>query len=335
MRVERGCLGVLAAARRSTRACGGLVRATTIHKMIEMLPSGIAGRDELNPLDADVIIIDEMSMVTVMLAAQFLRAVREGTHIVFVGDPNQLPSVGPGAVLRDLIASHSVPHFELKRSEVFRQSANSGLLKVAYGILDGKEVALSLRGKPRFEDVDYYQCRTPDEIVKRVLQLWREHDRNPEKIKFITSRWGKKTTNDQTGRDEYQDAGVHRLNLEIINDTTFYGEPLTVGDYEFYPDMYCIWRKNTNVPELPMVNGQEFRIVGFRDDEELGELMDIATLDDMGEPAEYVVKIKDYKTDFRPGYCATIHSTQGNEYPTVVYVLQYSILFRQRPSQPV
>ncbi len=113
--------------------------ATTIHRLLEYSGSpGIDrwGRNEAAPLDVDMVIIDEASMLDVLLAHHLLKAVRRSTHILFVGDADQLPSVGPGAVLRDLLAAPLISRVHL--STIFRQSADSGIIANAHAINRGE-----------------------------------------------------------------------------------------------------------------------------------------------------------------------------------------------------
>ena len=147
------------AAKRMTEATG--YEAKTIHRLLELTGAptvdqknnGNSGenrlegmhfeRNEENPLDADVIIIDEMSMVDISLIHSLLKAVNVGTRLILVGDVNQLPSVGPGNVLRDMIASEAFP--VVKLTKIFRQAAQSDIIVNAHKINDGETVPLIRR----------------------------------------------------------------------------------------------------------------------------------------------------------------------------------------------
>lgn len=124
------------AAKRLSQATG--LEAKTIHRLLEFSLAGNKGfiRDQKNPLDADMIIIDEMSMVDILLMNHLLSAVESGTHLLLVGDVDQLPSVGPGNVLRDLIGSEVFPVTRL--TEVFRQAQDSHILTNAHRINQGQ-----------------------------------------------------------------------------------------------------------------------------------------------------------------------------------------------------
>ena len=159
------------AAKRMTEATG--YEARTIHRMLELngALSGedsrkvSFGRNEENPLEADVVIIDEMSMVDIQLFQSLLRAVAPGTRLVLVGDVNQLPSVGPGQVLRDLICSRCFPTVELKR--IFRQAQGSDIVVNAHRINEGQQIALDNKSR------DFFLLERNDVnvIYKHMIQL--------------------------------------------------------------------------------------------------------------------------------------------------------------------
>ena len=130
------------AAKRMSETTG--FEARTIHRMLE-LNGGVDGaagfeRNEQNPLETDVVIIDEMSMVDISLMHALLKAVAVGTRLILVGDVNQLPSVGPGSVLRDIIRSHECNVVML--TKIFRQASTSDIIVNAHKINQGEEVTL-------------------------------------------------------------------------------------------------------------------------------------------------------------------------------------------------
>ncbi len=122
-------------------------------------------RNEENPLDADVIIIDEMSMVDISLIHSLLKAVNVGTRLILVGDVNQLPSVGPGNVLRDMIASEAFP--VVKLTKIFRQAAQSDIIVNAHKINDGEAVPLNKKSR----DFLFIRRDYPADIVKDMMVL--------------------------------------------------------------------------------------------------------------------------------------------------------------------
>ncbi len=163
------------AAKRMTEATG--YEARTIHRLLEL--TGVPGengdtsgmrfeRNEENPLDADAIIIDEMSMVDIHLMHALLRAVNPGSRLILVGDVNQLPSVGAGNVLRDIIDSGCFPVVRLTR--IFRQAAESDIIVNAHRINDGDEIPLGKRSN----DFLFIRRQQPDEIISAMITLVRE-----------------------------------------------------------------------------------------------------------------------------------------------------------------
>ncbi len=161
------------AAKRMTEATG--CEAQTIHRMLELSggPENTQGkalfaRNEENPLEADVIIIDEMSMVDIHLMQALLKAVIPGTHLILVGDVNQLPSVGPGSVLQDMIRTEAFPVVRL--TKIFRQAAESDIIVNAHKINRGEPVTLDNKSRDFF----FLQRQDPNVILRVVLALVQE-----------------------------------------------------------------------------------------------------------------------------------------------------------------
>ena len=161
------------AAKRMTEATG--CQARTIHRMLELSggPESAGGRasfmkNEDDPLEADVIIIDEMSMVDLYLMQALLKAVVPGTRLILVGDVNQLPSVGPGSVLQDLIRSGAFPVVRL--TKIFRQAAESDIIVNAHKINRGERIVLDNKSRDFF----FLQRQDPNVILRVVLALVQE-----------------------------------------------------------------------------------------------------------------------------------------------------------------
>ena len=146
------------AAKRMTEATG--YEARTIHRLLEVSggpdTSSAFGRNGENPLEADVIIVDEMSMVDIYLMHALLSAITVGTRLVMVGDVNQLPSVGPGCVLRDIIASGQCRVVRLTR--IFRQASQSDIVVNAHKINRGEHVTLDNKSRISFFKAQRCQC---------------------------------------------------------------------------------------------------------------------------------------------------------------------------------
>ncbi|MBQ0059759.1 MAG: ATP-dependent RecD-like DNA helicase [Lachnospiraceae bacterium] len=157
------------AARRMTEATG--YEASTIHRLLEVGMTGggdeqgIFGRDASNPLEADVIIVDEMSMVDITLMGALLEAIVPGTRLIMVGDADQLPSVGPGDVMRDMIAADVFPLVRLKH--IFRQEEGSDIIVNAHQINDGQQINLDTKSKDFF----FLRRSDPDVIINQMVSF--------------------------------------------------------------------------------------------------------------------------------------------------------------------
>ncbi len=145
--------------------------AKTLHRLLEFDPAtGEFKRNQRNPLVGDVFILDEVSMVDVVLGHQFLRAVPSQACVILVGDVDQLPSVGPGSVLADLISSDTVPVVRL--SEIFRQASESQIITAAYAINQGQ--MLSLTASESLSDFYFIEANEPEKIQDVVVKLVKE-----------------------------------------------------------------------------------------------------------------------------------------------------------------
>ena len=164
------------AAKRLSEATG--LEAKTIHRLLEFKPGSASGflRDQQNPLDADLVIIDETSMVDILLMNHLLGAIDAGSHLLLVGDVDQLPSVGPGNVLRDLIESDVIPVTRLET--IFRQAEDSYIIVNAHRINQG-EMPIFTRNS---QDFFLFQEKDPDKAAEWVLDLVSK--RIPEKFGF-------------------------------------------------------------------------------------------------------------------------------------------------------
>ncbi len=270
-------------------------------------------RNEENPLDADVIIIDEMSMVDISLMHALLKAVNVGTRLILVGDVNQLPSVGPGNVLRDMIESEKFP--VVKLTKIFRQAAESDIIVNAHKINDGERVPLDKRSR----DFLFIRREFPADIVNDMMVLLRDKLPNyvqadPSEIQIMTPmRKGalgveqlnkilqEKFNPPAPNKQEKESGGtIFRVGdkvMQIKNNYQIewetrsrYGIPLERGTGVFNGDTGVI-REVNNFAETLEVEFDEGRMVeySFKQLEEL-EL----------------------------AYAITIHKSQGSEYPAVV-----------------
>ena len=308
------------AAKRMTEATG--YEAQTIHRLLEVngnpeddTVNGFQ-RNEENPLEADVIIIDEVSMVDLPLMSALLKAVLPGTRLVLVGDCNQLPSVGPGSVLRDIINSKSFPVVML--SKIFRQAEESDIVVNAHKINRGEEVMLDNKSKDFFflkrQDVNViisvlitliknklpkYVGATSYDIqvltpmrkgllgVERLNSILQEYLNPPEQGK-TEKEFGDHLFRE--GDKVMQIKNNYQLEWEI---TTKYGMSIDKGMGIFNGDMGIIKEINT-YEETIIVEYDEQRKV------------------------KYPYALSD---ELELAYAITIHKSQGSEYPAVVIPL--------------
>ncbi len=314
------------AAKRMSETTG--YEAKTIHRMLEVNGAmseaeesakqigGMFERNESNSLEADVIIIDEMSMVDITLLYALLKAVGAGTRLILVGDVNQLPSVGPGNVLRDIIASGCFPVVTLQK--IFRQASQSDIVVNAHKINDGEHIALDNKSKDFFLLKRY----DADVIINVMLQLVKQKmpryvDATSYDIQVLTpTRKGL--------------LGVERLNTilqQYLNPPAKQKKEHQVGDR--------IFREGDKVMQIRNNYQLEWEIrsrYGLAIDKGLGvfngdvgiiqEINDysstVSVLYDENRLVQYPFKGLD---ELELAYAITIHKSQGSEYPAVVMPL--------------
>jgi len=309
------------AAKRMTEATG--YEARTIHRLLEL--SGSAAEDgrgvrfeknEENPLEADVIIVDEMSMVDIFLFQSLLRAITVGTRLIMVGDVNQLPSVGPGQVLRDLILSEQIPVVILEK--IFRQAGESDIVVNAHKINRGNSLSLDNKSKDFF----FLERSDVNVIYKHMVQLITEKmpsyvDASPYDIQVLTpSRKGS--------------LGVDTLNRILQQ----YLNPPADTKPE-YPHGDGVFRLGDKVMQIKNNYQIEWEIVskyGIPIDRGLGVFNgDMGIIVEISEHARtLVVEYDEHKRvtygfasldEVELAYAITIHKSQGSEYPAIVMPL--------------
>ncbi|MCD8082777.1 MAG: ATP-dependent RecD-like DNA helicase [Clostridiales bacterium] len=308
------------AAKRMTEATG--YEARTVHRLLELVgvPSEDGGtegmhfeRNEENPLEADAIIIDEVSMVDISLMYALLRAVNPGTRLILVGDVNQLPSVGPGNVLRDMIDSGCFRVVRLTR--IFRQAAESDIILNAHRIHDGERIPLGNRSR----DFLFIRQEQPDEVIQTMITLVRQKlpgyvHADISEIQIMTPmRKGV--------------LGVERLNAilqEKLNPKTpdkaekeAGGVIYRVGDkvMQIRNNYQIAWeiRNSYGIPQesgTGVFNGDIGRILEIN---RFAETLTVAF--DEGKLVEYSFKQLE---ELELAYAITIHKSHGSEYPAVV-----------------
>ncbi len=309
------------AAKRMTEATG--YEASTIHRLLEL--SGVVEeasedvrfeRNADHPLEADVIIIDEMSMVDIYLMHALLSAVVPGTRLILVGDMNQLPSVGPGSVLRDIIRSEAFPVVEL--THIFRQASESDIVVNAHRIHAGLPVALDNHSRDFF-----FLRRTDIPVIQKVVltlvsqKLSRYVDARPQDIQVLCPmRKGP--------------LGVENLNLilqKYLNPPSPEKAEQAVGSGVFRVGDKVMQIRNDYQLEweirgkygiaaqkgLGVFNGDLGVITSINS---FGELLTVEY--EEGRFVDYTFKQLD---ELELAYATTIHKAQGSEYPAVVIPL--------------
>lgn len=284
------------AAKRLSESTG--LEAKTIHRLLEVNPAnGQFKRNEESPLDCDLLVADECSMVDVPLANQLLKAVASTTAMIFVGDVDQLPSVGPGQVLADLIEAGAVPVVRL--TEVFRQAATSRIVRSAHQINQGLFPSLPEKG----EESDFYfvPADEPEAIAQTVVDLVktrlpRKFHLDPVRDIQVLCPMNRSLTGARGINQLLQDA----LNPPGEHSIEKFGYRFSVADKVMQIE---------NNYDKDVYNGD----IGFVTDIDPDEQELTASFDDhvvtyaFGELDELVLC-----------YATTIHKSQGSEYPVVV-----------------
>jgi exodeoxyribonuclease V alpha subunit len=284
------------AAKRMTEATG--FEAKTIHRLLEVDPKGGGfKRGDDNPLDCDLLVIDEASMVDIMLMQALMKAIPDKAALLIVGDIDQLPSVGPGQILADVIASGAVPVVRL--TEVFRQAAQSRIITSAHRINQGSIPDLS----PPGADSDFYfvQADDPETAVPRIIELVKTR---------IPKRFGLDPIRDVQVLCPMNRGGVgaRSLNIELQTALNPAGDrKVERFGWTFAPGDKVMQIENDY--DKDVYNGD----VGNIDDVDAagGEL--VVNFD--GRAVTYGFGELDMLV---PAYAATIHKSQGSEYPAVV-----------------
>ena len=311
------------AAKRMTEATG--YEAQTIHRLLEL--SGMPEddregqpihfeRNAENPLETDVIIIDEMSMVDIHLIHSLLMAVTAGTRLILVGDENQLPSVGPGNVLRDIIRSGQFPVVELKK--IFRQASESDIVVNAHKINKGEQVEINNKSRDFF----FLKRYDADIIIRVVIALIQEKlpkyvEAKPFEIQVLTPM--------RKGL-----LGVERLNQILqryLNPPDASKKEKEIGQGLFREGDKVMQVRNNYQLEWEIRGRYGIpieKVVGvFNGDtgiiKTINEFAETAEVEfEDGRWAEYSFKQLD---ELELAYAVTIHKSQGSEYPAVIIPL--------------
>ena len=280
------------AAKRMTEATG--LEAKTIHRLLECKPPEGYQKNEDNPLDGDVLIIDECSMIDMILMNALLKAIPEGMRLILVGDIDQLPSVGAGNVLRDIIDSGVFPVVRLTR--IFRQAQSSRIIMNAHAINEGKFPDIS-NGKNT--DFFYIEKEDPEEAVQEIVRL----------VKNNLPRYYKTPWNHIQVLTPMQKGivGAANLNLALQEALNPQGDGLRRGGYLFRTGDKVMQIRNNYEKEI--FNGD----IGTVESVDLQERTLKVNFD------QHIIEYEASELDeLVHAYATTIHKAQGSEYPIVV-----------------
>ena len=301
------------AAKRLSESTG--LEAKTVHRLLEF-QSGETGfaRGEGKPLEGDLFVMDETSMVDVVLMHHFLRALPDGAHLLLVGDIDQLPSVGPGEVLGDIIRSGVVPVVRL--TEIFRQAAESQIITSAHAINRGELPELEARDGTE-SDFYFFDRDDAGATAKTLVSLVRQ--RLPEKFGLDPARDIQVLCPMNRGS-----LGTGNLNVEL---QAALNPP---AEMKFEIDRFGVtYRDGDKVIQLR--NNYDKEVYNG----DIGAIVEIAT-----DPGKIQVRFEDGRlVDYEPGeldelalaYAITIHKSQGSEFPVVVLPvsMQQFVLLRR------
>lgn len=290
------------AARRLAESTGA--EASTLHRLLEADPGRGFRRNRGRPLAVDLLVVDEASMVDTLLLRAILEALPDGAALVLVGDADQLPSVGPGQVLADLIASGRVPVARL--SEIFRQAAESGIVRNAHRINRGEPPELD-RGEGPGGDFFGIRAREPEAAALRIVELVAE--RIP--ARFGLDPWAdiqvlSPVNRGPLGVRELNRLLQARLNPEPPAAVERGGQRLGVGDKVM---------QLANDYAREVYNGDLGRIVAIDPR--------ARTLSVSMDGRELVYGLDELDA-LQPAFAVTVHKAQGSEYPAVVLALAAS-----------
>lgn len=300
------------AAKRMTELTGK--EAKTIHRLLEAgWDNGgvVFCRNEMNQLDGDVFVIDEMSMVDVLLFENFLRAVKPKARIILVGDSDQLPSVGAGNILYDIIACERIPYIRL--TKVFRQALQSLIITNSHKIINGEYPDLTRK------DGDFFMlnCRDSTEAVSKVVDLC---------VERLPNAYGFSPLSDiqVLCPSKVADLGTRNLNANLqnrINPIKSSSQKISVnGMYMIEGDKVIQTRNNYDVQWVKDNGTQDSGVyngdIGII--EKINKAMGTVTVRFDDRVATYT---SEDTLDLEPAYAITVHKSQGSEFECVVLPL--------------
>lgn len=273
--------------------------AKTLHKLLEYSPDGIFKRNASNPIDADAILVDEASMIDLPMMLALLEAVRPDAQILFVGDVNQLPSVGPGKILKDLIDSGKMPITKL--TTTFRQGSESKIITVAKAINEGKypEIEKVQRGEKPETDCFLIEAETPEEGLEIIKEL----------IETLVPELGFNPTTDvqllcPMKKGNIGTIEVNKALRDLLNPPSSHKTEIEVDGLQFRVGERVIQTKNRK----EVKNG------------------DVGTIESISNGNIKIKFPKEIEVEYThqtvnqllPAWCISTHKSQGSEYPVAI-----------------
>ncbi len=280
--------------------------AATIHRLLKLQPGGDPEFNADKPLDADLIVVDETSMVDVILASKLVKAVAPGAHLLLVGDVDQLPSVGAGEVLRDLISADTLPVVRL--TKIFRQAQQSGIVVNAHKVNAGRPPALT--GYPDFfwftsDETEATAALVADIVARRIPARFGLDPRRDVQVLCPMHRGP---------------AGAGNLNMLLQEALTPYREGAPERRYGGrvfrVGDKVTQLRNNYDKGTAGVFNGTTGVVTGMSLED---HALTVRTDEDEEIPYDF-----DELDELAHAYAVTIHRSQGSEYPAVVIPLTTS-----------
>lgn len=293
------------------------IESKTIHRLLGYVPNkyddfGYFEYNEKNTLDVDLVIIDEMSMVDVLLFEKLLKGIKESTKLIIVGDVDQLPSVGAGNVLRDLIESNVIKYTKL--TDIFRQSKKSNIIVNAHRINNGKYPILNEKNS------DFFFLKTNNPIITRNTVVDLIKNRLPKAYSYNFHKDIQILTQTRKGI-----CGVYELNRilqEVLNPKTKDSLELNFGNKVFRLNDKVMQTKNNYDLSFTDSNGEEgFGVYN-------GDMGIVFEIDE--KEKKIIVKMQDDRTveyavdnldNLELSYAITIHKSQGSEFKSVIIPL--------------
>ncbi|WJV20231.1 ATP-dependent RecD-like DNA helicase [Rossellomorea marisflavi] len=286
------------AAKRMTESTG--LPAMTIHRLLGWNGKEGFQTDEERAIEGKLLIVDEVSMVDTWLAHQLLKALPENIQVIFVGDEDQLPSVGPGQVLKDLLESGRVPTVRL--TDIYRQEEGSSIIDLAHQMKAGRLPDDLVKQQ---KDRSFFPCRTHQitEVVQKVVENAKKKGFTPKDIQVLAPMYR-------------GPAGIDRLNIllqEIFNKNDGTRKEIAFGDVKYRIGDKVL--QLVNQPENNVFNGDIGEVVSIFYAKENTEKQDMVIVSYEGTEVTYTRQDLGQITH---AYCCSIHKSQGSEFPIVI-----------------